>query len=138
MDRAIELLLTKTREAVRWEDEEKATYDLGSLRRDFNRHLYGAAAEGGLAGGERMGYLGDQEKWYGPEEKEPRTMLWDIRKGQTVVPGVQPFEAEDETEARAIALASLGFRITAHRCTVENCACRARETVTRKDERKRT
>jgi hypothetical protein len=31
----------KVPEAVRWEDEEKAVYDLESLRKAFNRHLYG-------------------------------------------------------------------------------------------------
>jgi hypothetical protein len=42
MDKNTELLIAKAPEAARWEDEEKASYDLESLRKGFNRHLYGS------------------------------------------------------------------------------------------------
>ena len=40
MDRT-EVPLKRVPEVVRWEDEERAVYDIESLRKSFNRHLYG-------------------------------------------------------------------------------------------------
>jgi hypothetical protein len=63
---------------------------------------------------------------------EGRSMKWDIRDAHgKVLPGVVPFEAETEDEAREIAMAALGRRVTAHRCASVNCACKPRETETR-------
>ena len=40
MDQNAELLLARTAQAVRWEDEEKATNDVEQLREEFRRRLY--------------------------------------------------------------------------------------------------
>jgi hypothetical protein len=54
MDPNTELLLAKSRQLTRWEDEEKATNDVEQLREEFLRRLYGSGrAE--LAGDRRSG-----------------------------------------------------------------------------------
>jgi hypothetical protein len=40
MDQNAELLLARTAQQVRWEDEEKATNDVEQLREEFRRRLY--------------------------------------------------------------------------------------------------
>ena len=40
MDQNAELLLARTAQPIRWEDEEKATNDVEQLREEFRRRLY--------------------------------------------------------------------------------------------------
>jgi hypothetical protein len=40
MDRNTELLLQKIARAQNWEDEEKASYDLETLRQEFQKRLH--------------------------------------------------------------------------------------------------
>ena len=40
MDQNAELLLARTAQPIRWEDEEKATNDVELLREEFRRRLY--------------------------------------------------------------------------------------------------
>ncbi len=49
MDRNTELLLQKAERFTRWEDEEKATNDVGELREEFRRRLYGSGDTVGAA-----------------------------------------------------------------------------------------
>jgi hypothetical protein len=60
MDQNAELLLARTAQQVRWEDEEKATNDVEQLREEFRRRLYAngnagapAAARNGPAAAEQ-------------------------------------------------------------------------------------
>ena len=57
MDQNTELLLAKAAQPTRWEDEEKATNDVGLLREEFRRRLYGNG-EGDGAARERNGSSG--------------------------------------------------------------------------------
>lgn len=41
MDPNTSLLLAKTEQTTRWEDEEKASYGIAELRAEFRRRLYG-------------------------------------------------------------------------------------------------
>ena len=45
MDQNTELLLQKSARARNWEDEEKSTYDLETLREEFRNRLYGNNGE---------------------------------------------------------------------------------------------
>jgi len=44
MDRNTELLLLKAAQGRQWEDEERASYDLETMRKEFRQRLYPAAA----------------------------------------------------------------------------------------------
>jgi hypothetical protein len=57
MDQNLELLLANAAQPIRWENEEKATYDVEQLREEFRRRLYGnGEAEGAVR--ERNGSSG--------------------------------------------------------------------------------
>jgi hypothetical protein len=45
VDRNTELLLLKAARTRQWEDEERASYDLETMTREFHERLYGPGAE---------------------------------------------------------------------------------------------
>jgi hypothetical protein len=52
MDPNTKLLLQKVARAQNWEDEEKASYDLETLREEFQKRLHGKERETIPSGGE--------------------------------------------------------------------------------------